>query len=211
MSNLFPQTNPFNPYKTFIQKHIELNTLEWHLIKSKLSTVCYKKGDIIHNIGDVSCHNYFLNYGIVRSYLLDEKGKDYTWGIHFNDKSAEMYNLFVVDYQSFINQTPSTLGYEVIEDCELVKISYKDTQFLYSYFKKGEHFGRIMSELAYNELHRIIVERTTLNAKQRLMLFMKTSIFLMDKVPQYHIASYLGITPQSLSKLKKELNIHLGE
>jgi CRP-like cAMP-binding protein len=62
-----------------------------------------------------------------------------------------------------------------------------------------------MAELAYREVHRLVIERTTLDAKERLQNFMQDSASLIDKVPQYHIASYLGITAQSLSKLKREL------
>ena len=211
MNNLSPQTDSFEDYKKFIDKYISLNSIEWHLVKSKLRLVSYKKGEIIHKMGDITPYNYFINRGVVRSFTLDEKGKDYTWGIHFNDESAKMYHLFVVDYESFIKQTPSQLSYEVLEDCELVQMGYDDVQFLYGYFKKGEHFGRIMAELAYERVHTVLLERITLNAKQRFENFMERSPFLMGKIPQYHIATYLGMTPQSLSKLKKERDMKLGE
>jgi len=197
--------DPYSSYRSFLEQYISLNVLEWGIIKSKLEIVQYKKGDTIHHMGDICRLNYFLNSGIVRSYTLDEKGKDYTWGIHFHDTTAKMHHRFIVDYQSFIDQSPSTLGYEVVEACELVKISYADTQFIYTHFKKGERLGRLMAELAYSEVHRMIIERTTLDAKERLVRFMHNESSLIDKVPQYHIASYLGITPQSLSKLKKAL------
>jgi CRP-like cAMP-binding protein len=162
-------------------------------------------------MGDICSCNYFINSGLVRSFTLDEDGKDYTWGIHFNDENAKMYHLFVIDYESFIKQTPSALSYEVLEDCELVSMKYKNVQFLYGYFKKGEHFGRIMAECAYKRVHSVLLERIRLSEKQTLENFMKTTPFLMDKISQYHIASYLGMRAQTLSKLKKELIVNLDE
>ncbi len=208
MNKTARQLDPIEVYKAFIEHYISLNTFEWSMIKNKLEVITYQRGEIIHHMGDTCQYNYFLNSGIVRSYMLDTRGKDYTWGIHFNDKTAKMHNLFVVDYQSFINQIPSTLGFEVIEPCELVRISYKNVEFVYKHFKKWEYFGRKMTEIAYSEAHKMIVERMTLNATERLERFMQNESFLIDKVPQYHIASYLGITAQSLSKLKKELQNH---
>ena len=193
----------FSKYKEFIQQYVSLNSIGWNIVKSKLKIEYYKKGDIIHNIDDICSKLIFINSGLARGYIIDENGKDHTWSIYFNDKNSHMTNLFVVDYESFLNQTKSKLCIEALEDCEVVVTDYKDVQFLYNNTKKGDRFGRMMSEEAYKYLHNFIIQRQTTSAKERFEEFINTTPHLLEKVPQYHLATFLGITPQHLSRLKK--------
>jgi len=202
----------FSKYKIFIEKYISYNFIEWTLFKSKLKVERFKKGETILHIGDVCRKLHFINSGLARAYMITENGKDYTWSIFFNDNHSHMVNLFVIDYDSFLNQTPSPLNIEAIEDCELFSVDYKDVQFLYNKLKKGERFGRLMSQEAYSYLHNQTIDRQTKTAQERFDDFMKKTPFLLEKVPQYQIASMLDITPQYLSQLKrKHQNIKLVE
>jgi len=194
----------FSKYKAFIEKYIPLNFIEWGIMKSKLKIMHFKKGDIIHNIDSVASKLMFINSGLARAYIIDENGKDNTWSIFFNDKNAHMTNMFVVDYDSFINQIPSKLAIDALEDCEVVATEFKDVQFIYDKTKKGDRFGRLMAQEGYSYLHNFIITRQTKTAKERFEVFLNTTPHLLDKVPQYHIATLLGITPQHLSRLKKE-------
>ena len=108
------------------------------------------------------------------------------------------------DYESFINQTPSKLAIDALEDCEVVVIDYEDLEFLYDNTKIGNKFGRLISQEAYTYLHNSIIIRQTKTAKERFEDFINETPYLLEKVPQYHIATFLGITPQHLSRLKKE-------
>lgn len=197
----------FAKYKEFIQRYISVNILEWKIFTSKLSIKKFKKNETILYQGDVCKELYFINSGLVRAYILDENGKDFTWTIYFNDQNSHVTNLFVVDYQSFLEQKPATIYIEALEDTELVCVSFKDVQFLYNNFKKWERFGRMMSEAAYSYLHKQTIERQCKSADERFLLFVQESPHLLEKVPQYHIATLLGITPQHLSRLKKRINI----
>jgi hypothetical protein len=136
--------------------------------------------------------------------MIGVDGKDYTWSIFFNDEHADMTNLFVVDYESFLNQTEAKLNIDALETCELISIDYRDIQFVYDKFKSGERFGRLMNQHAYAYLHNQMINRQLKTAGERFDDFMQTTPWLLDKVPQYHIATFLGITPQHLSRLKKE-------
>jgi len=192
----------YKNYRVFIEKYVSLNFLEWNLFKSKVKIKRYKKGQTIHHIGDICTKLAFINSGLARAYIIGEDGKDYTWSIFFNDENSHMTNLFVVDYDSFTNQTESNLSIEAIEDCELFVIDYKDIQFMYDKLKKGERFGRLMAQEAYSYLHKMAIDRQLKTAKERFDEFMQKTPYLLDKVPQYHIATFLGITPQHLSRLK---------
>jgi len=193
----------YTRYKEFADQYISLNAVEWTLFKSKLTINHYKKGDILHHAGDICNSLHFINHGLIRLYIIDETGKDHTWNICFNDHNAKMLNLFAVDYDSFIGQTESQISLEVLEDCELLSLSYNGMQFLYEQSKKSERFDRLMAELAYSYTQNLIIDRLTKSARERYQDFMEKTPFLMEKVPQYHIASYLGITPQHLSRLKR--------
>ena len=101
----------YKEYKKFIDQYISFNIIEWTLFKSKLKISHHKKGEIIHYAGDVCTKLMFINSGIVREYFIDDNGKDHTWDICFNDGNSQMTNVYVVDYDSFINQKESKIFY----------------------------------------------------------------------------------------------------
>ena len=197
----------FKKYREFIDKYISVNLIEWKLVESKLTIEHFKKGETILHIGNICNKLYFINSGLARAFIISEDGKDYTWSIFFNDKNANMTNLFVIDYDSFLNQSPSSLNIEAIEDTTVVSISYKDLDSIYQKLKKGERFGRLMSQEAYSYLHKQTINRQIKTADERFEEFMQNTPHLLDKVPQYHIASFLGITPQYLSMLKRKIKV----
>jgi len=194
----------FLKYKKFLQHYVSLNFIEWNIIKSKLKIKYYKKGDIIHPIGDIYTKLMFINSGLARGFVINEEGKDTTWSIFFNDENSHMTNLLVVDYESFLTQKASKLEIVALEDCEIVMTEHKDIEFIYNNTKKGDRLGRLLAQEAYMYLHNFIIQRQTKTAKERFEDFIKETPHLIEKVPQYHIATLLGITPQHLSRLKKE-------
>ena len=196
----------FEQYGEFIKNHISFNKIEWNLFKTRLSIKEFKKGDVILAQGDICKELYFINSGLARGFMIDENGKDFTWSIFFNDKNASVINLFVTDYKSFLHQNVSSIQIEALEDTQVVVKSYEDVQFIYNSLKKGERFGRLMGEEAYTYLHNLVIERQSKSATERFENFVEKTPFLLEKVPQYHIATFLGITPQHLSRLKKAYN-----
>lgn len=190
-----------------MQQYISFDMIEWAFCQSRLFMKEFKKGEVILYQGDVCKELYFINSGLARGFMIDESGKDFTWSIFFNDQNASMTNLFVVDYKSFLRKEPSSIQIEVLEDTELIAVSYDNVQALYNNMKTGDRFGRLMAQEAYCYTHNLIVSRQLQSAKERFEEFMKQTPFLLEKVPQYHIATFLGITPQHLSRLKKEYKL----
>ncbi len=193
-------------FEEFITQIIDIDEKEWNETDVELKKVNYKKGDIINKEGDIFRNIYIINSGIVRSYFIDNEGRDFTWYIHYSGGLANMKNLFVVDYASFIKQEPSKLFFEVIEDAELFSIDFNSIQRLYNLSAKWERFGRLMADEGYYNIHHRTISLLTENAKTRYERLLKENPNLLQIVPQYYIASYLGITPQSLSRIKKEYN-----
>lgn len=193
-------------FKEFITKMIDIDENEWSEITKILKKVTFKKGDIINKEGDIFKNILFVNSGIIRSYLIDNNGRDFTWHIHYSGDKATMKNLFVVDYASFTNQEPSKLFFEVIENTELIAISYNSLERLYNSAEKWQKLGKIMADTAYYFTHHRTLSLLTETAEVRYERLLKENPTLLQQVPQYYIASYLGITPQSLSRIRKEFS-----
>ena len=97
----------FNKYKQVFDQFVSFEQEEWELFKSKLKVHHYKKDEIVHHAGDISTKLFFINYGIVRAFAVDQGGNDYTWSILFNDEDSVVNNVFLVDYDSFTKQRGS--------------------------------------------------------------------------------------------------------
>ena len=196
----------FEKYKEFIDQYVSLNSIEWQNFKSALKVHDYKKGEIIHRSGDVCTKLFFINHGLIRGYVIDTEGKEYTWNLFFNDADSVMTNVYVVDYESFVSKSRSKITFEVLEDCQLISITYEKLNTFYKGSLNSEKLGRIMAEIAYSSVHNAVLDQITKTATERYEELVKKHPHYIQKIPQYHIASYLGITPQSLSRIKKSLD-----
>lgn len=190
--------------KDFIGKYIELTDEDLENFSNYIEIKKYKKNEIIHHIGDVFKNIMFINSGMARSYIIKEDGKDFTWHFHFsNESSANLKNLFMVDYASFTHQEPSKMNFEALQDCEVFILEHKTLEELYSSDVKWQYLGRILSQEGYYITHHRTISLLTLTAKEKLHNLTEEYPNIFEQVPHYHIASFLGITPQSLSRLRK--------
>lgn len=194
-------------FRDFFASKLPLSQEEWSIIKEKVTVKTFEKGDVIHHMGDVFTELMFIDTGVVRSYFIDRNGRDFTWQIHFYHPDADLKNLFVVDFASLTRQAPSMMTFEAIAACELYAISYEDREALLSIDKKWEHFGRKLAEDVYSIVYYRTASLLTLSAEERYKQLLEESPGLFEMVPQHYIASYLGITPQSLSRLKADITI----
>lgn len=192
-------------FKEFIDTNIGVSDEEWGLLETSIRTNHYKKGEIISFKDDIWTDIIYINSGLIRSYIINENGKDFTRQLYFNTNESHTANLFVIDLTSMLTQTPSNRGFEVLADSEVFVFSKENLYGLYEAYKKWEHIGRIMAELAYMNMDQYYYNLLTKNATERYLHLKKIMSGLIEKTPQYHIASYLGITPVSLSRIKKEL------
>ncbi len=191
--------------KIYLFKKIIATDNDWADFEKNTQITSYKKGEIINKEGDIFNNVYFINSGIIRSFIIDSNGHDFTWHIHYSGGTANIKNFFVTDYASFTKQEPSKLFFEIIKDTELVSISHDFLQKLYNSSENWQKFGRIMAETAYYYTHHRALSLLTETAEIRYKRLLQESPDLIKQVPQYYIASYLGVTPQSLSRIKSNL------
>lgn len=115
-------------------------------------------------------------------------------------------NEFIADYKNFIDNQPAEKDVKCIEDSEILVIKYKDLSDLYSQKHSFERIGRLIAESLFKNWHDKAVSLVIDDAKTRYEKLIKNRTTLPQRIPQYLIASYLGITPQSLSRIRKQNN-----
>lgn len=112
---------------------------------------------------------------------------------------------FIVSFRSFIYQYPCNYYIEALEDAEILYVPYHDLQNLYTDFKSWEHFGRILAEHFFNQSQARAEAFQFLTHEQRYLHLINEHPNIMERIPSYHIASYLGIKNPSLSRIKKRI------
>jgi len=155
------------------------------------------KDDYFVKEGQVCKHAAFILKGLMRFYI-NLNGEEKTYAFREEKK-------FVSNYQSFIPQIPSQQNIQALEDCEILTINYENLQKFYANVSHGERFGRLMVENIFIEILKELNSFYTDTAEQRYERFMISYPGLQQRIPQYHIASYVGVKPQSLSRIRKRM------
>ncbi|MCB0381813.1 MAG: Crp/Fnr family transcriptional regulator [Psychroserpens sp.] len=169
------------------------------IIESVFYKVEYKKGEIILEANDVVDYQYYILKGCLRSFHIDKHAKEHT--VQFGIK-----DWWISDYTAFFSNSKAIMTIEVIQDAILYRISGKDKNMLYHKIPKIETFFRIKLERAFAAFQKRILSNLSQTATERYLDFISTYPNIEKSVKNYHIASYLGITTESLSRIRKELS-----
>ncbi|MFT6971482.1 MAG: CRP-like cAMP-binding protein [Roseivirga sp.] len=155
------------------------------------------KGDVLIRQGQAVNNTYFVKDGCLRAYCIDKNGKEHT--LQFAIK-----NWWISDFMAIYNNELSTLTIECITDSNIIEFNAKKLNGIYSLFPEFEAFQRTNLERHVVSLHKRILNQLQLTALERYDLFLKQYPDIEQYTPNYHIASYLGITQQSLSRIRVE-------
>ncbi|GAB2702083.1 Crp/Fnr family transcriptional regulator [Mucilaginibacter koreensis] len=180
-----------------IQQIITLSPAEQDTVSSLFKEKAYKKGDFFLAEGQICKQVGFVNKGVLR-YYINHDGEDKTY-----DFAQE--NNFICNYESFIPQLPSTKNIQALEDCEILQISYHDLQLFYSSVNGAERFGRLVIEQVFIQTLQDLSSFYTDTPELRYEKFLDKHPALLQRISQYHIASYVGVKPQSLSRIRKRI------
>lgn len=168
-----------------------------------LETVCVPrtlaKGELWLQEGKICRELGFINKGLVCYYVTND-------GLECVHNFA-LEGDFIGNFDSLINKTVSQKNIVALEPTELLTISYDNLQRLYSELPQGDRFGRLLMEEIYTAAISHIISFYTATPQQRYEAFAATRADLLQRVPQYYIAAYLGIKPQSLSRIRKRLQL----
>ena len=181
-----------------ISKHISLTQEEEFLFLSKTQILNYKAKTIILHSGEICKHSYFVNHGLLRSFNINDSIVEHV--LHF---ACEGW--WIGDMYSLISQKPGNLFIEVLEDAEVVLLSKENQEKLYLEIPKLERFFRILTENSLVANQERLIDNLSLSAEERFEKFCKKYPTLIQKVSQKQIASYIGVTPEFLSKMKSKM------
>ncbi len=158
-----------------------------------------KKGDYFVREGQIAKELAFLEKGVVRVFYRSNKGIEYNKQFFINPA-------LVGGYTSLITGKPSRINQQALSDCTLKVAQYADIQALCAAYPDIERAARILAEHYFVEKEEREIEIVLLDAEERYLIFQKQFSQLEQQIPQYHIASYLGITPTQLSRIRKKLS-----
>ena len=181
-----------------IEKSIILSNEEIDFFTSLLKSKSLAKGAFLLCEGDICKYESFVTKGCLKTYYLDESGFE-----HIIDFSIEEW--WANDLYSFFSQTASKSFIKAIEDTDILQISKNNLEILYQKIPKFERFFRILFQNAYITQREQIHQALSATAEERYLLFLQKKPYAEERFSQKDIASYLGITPQFLSALKKKV------
>jgi CRP-like cAMP-binding protein len=184
-------------FKSWLKNVSFLTETDCNLFEASLQTRKIKNKDIILREGQVCKELGFINNGVFRMYYLSD-GKEIN--THFSFE-----NEFVVNYDSFLQEAPSRYFIQALEDAEIVTFNLPTLQSAYNQSQNWERFGRIMAEYSYKLTTKRVEGFMFLDAEQRYLQMMKETPHFLERVPLYHLASYLGVERESLSRLRKKI------
>lgn len=180
---------------------LQLSVQENQLIREKLKPISVAKGATLLYPDDNVKYQYFVISGCLRSFFIDNTAKEHT--IQFAIK-----DWWISDYTAFFKQEKAILQIECIKAASLFQFSRDDMDELFEHIPKIEHFFRLKTESYISSFQKRIIGDLAKTAKERYLDFISTYPNIEQEVKNYHIASYLGITSESLSRIRREIAMH---
>ncbi|MFT3796012.1 Crp/Fnr family transcriptional regulator [Flavobacterium sp.] len=187
-----------DPLKTVITSFIDMSDEQYAIIHPIMQKMEVKKDTNLLQQGQVCKHVYFVESGFFRMFYVDYKGNE------INARFAKP-NDFMVDFVSFITKTPSQYHWRAMEDSTIIALDYEEIEKAYELYPKWQKFGRLIAEWSYIQ----IMQREEMlhfqTPEERYETLLKTQPYLFNLVSQNQLSSYIGIKPESLSRLRKRI------
>lgn len=183
---------------TYLKDRLAITEVQATEAVSCLKTKSFKKGDILLSPGDLKSDIYFINHGLLRYYSIDEKGKE-----HIIQFAPEDW--MISDRDTTIFNEPSAFFIDAIEDTEAVIIKKDFFPAIQPIVPDILKLNILMLHNSIRFMQKRINMLLSASAEERYLDFIKLYPNLTLRVPQWMIASYLGITPESLSRVRKDL------
>ncbi|MDN5216005.1 Crp/Fnr family transcriptional regulator [Fulvivirgaceae bacterium BMA12] len=171
---------------------------DWHVMAPLFHKRDYTKNEHILKVGEIEKYLYFIEKGILRSYV-NRQYSEITLEFSFHETIFSSYD-------SFLQRNESLINVQAITPASLWRINYDDLQKIYSQTSVGNLIGRLAAEVLYMEKSSRELDLLTKSAEQRYLELFENQPQLIQKIPLKHIASYIGITPQALSRIRRRIS-----
>ena len=176
---------------------IRMSNEDWAIYEPRIIRQEFKKNDIIIKQGQTENFLSIVTSGIAR-FFIEKEDKDVTLNFIFE-------NNYLSSYESFLTRTPSPYTIEALTDLVLWRSSHESFLYFFKNTDIGNYLGRISAEGLYLKKAEREISFLTETAEERYLNLMKQDPMLLQKVPLKYIASYIGITPQALSRISKRI------
>jgi CRP-like cAMP-binding protein len=181
-----------------LTKYINLTEEERQVVLSHFSPKKFRKHQYILQEGDITRHETFIVSGLTRTYEVDDKGQEHVVQFGLED-------WWVGDLYSFLTETPTVYNIDCLEETDVLQITKPNLEELYQLVPKLERHFRIILQNAFIASTRRVSSTLIKSAAERYDEFIARYPQIEQRVPNHQIASYLGITPQSLSRIRGKL------
>lgn len=178
---------------------IDLSRSEWRIWKSFFHPRRLRKQQFFLQEGEVASHIAFVVRGCLRMYSVDDAGEEHVSQFAIRD-------WWLTDLSSFLSRSPATHFIDALVDSELLVLERLDRDRLLDAAPRADRFFRLLQEAGYVASHRRIDSLLRDSATERYLAFQKDYPRLVGQIPQHQVASYLGVTPQSLSRIRRGLS-----
>ena len=185
-------------FESYLKLFPDLNSEELNFLRSYLTIKKYAKKEFLFKSGEVQKEVGFVCKGLLRRYYINEKGNKITTG--FIDE-----NQYATDYPAFIRQKPSKYFIECLEPSIIMKLPYDKIQEGYRKFKTSEMYGRLIAEYVLTVQTDRVESFLFENAEERYLNFIENNKNIINRISLSHLASYLGIERQSLSRIRSKI------
>lgn len=193
------KTEPiFSQLHQQVNKMLTLNQKEWDAFTGIFVFRSVPKKFNLVRVGDVSREAYFINKGAARLYF-EKEGEEISANFMFE-------NNFIASLESFLLQTPSRQAIDTLEGCDLLVLSKQRLDELIQTYPKFHIFSKAIAEMAFIMLQRRASSFILDSPEERYMNMLQQRPEILERVPQHMIASYLGVTPVSLSRIRKRIS-----
>ena len=188
----------FNALVDYINQVVTLDDASAALLKTFVTERTYLKHQYIVQQGDVCKTESFVISGCTKTFYANENGQEHI--IYF-----AVENWWSADIGSFVSKTPADFSVQCIEDTKVIQFHSHNIEALFEAIPVMERFFRKIMERAYTSSQKRLIRNYSHTAKERYLHFKKTYPYLDQRIPQYMIASYLGVTKEFFSKMKASL------
>lgn len=186
--------------RNYLNQISELTDADWNFFSSKLTRCEVPKKTIFLPVGAIENHISFVVSGMIRLYIpKSDPTKEITFGFSFKEQ-------FISAYDSFLTRRPSLYELQTLTDTTILSITYDDLQEVYNTTQIGNLIGRLTAERLF--LIKSKREQTLLNytAEERYLDLFKNRPEVIKEIPLKYISSYIGVTPQALSRIRKRIS-----
>lgn len=187
-----------NEFKEYLDEISILEKSTFQELQKCFKLKKLRKNEYFAREGEYAQQIGFLKKGIVRAFFLSKKGKEYS-------KQFFVAPSIIGAYTSLLTKQPNKIAQKTLTDCEVLVADFSKIEALYNKYQDLERLGRKIAEFYFLEKEQKEIEMALLDADKRYLILRKRFPTIENLIPQYYIASYLGISPTQLSRIRKKI------